>query len=44
VFRHQGAIFRELVGNKGSYVLHAFQLLVALIAIIKIKILKILKF
>jgi hypothetical protein len=44
MFRHQGAIFRVFINNKGSYVLHTLQLLVALISIINIKILEILKF
>jgi len=44
MFRHQSAVLREFIKNNGSEVPHVLQLPVTLIVIMKVKILKILKF
>jgi len=44
MFRHQGAVFRKFITNKGLYVQHALQLPVAPTFVIKMKSLVMLKF
>jgi len=43
-FRHQGAIFRRFIKNKGCLVQHIFEVLVSLTSIINIKSVEMLKF